>query len=361
MPFVDTLENDQQYMASSEIMFFVRHLFAQVAALRPEDSIDFAAKFFKRIQTCHHVLGAEYAYIGATANNRRAFIFCLTEIFATFSPDESMSTAEYEQVVEMICPDFPRKMIHAAAACCELAPRAAAGAADGTGARAGAGGPVSATASAAISGLSLLHTAPVLGERAVAKHRLASLRVAVYFHVLYEEWLKYIETIFREEGSLDCLSMFRLRAYLEDCRKNWSISFSQPPAEGINAALASITATEISFSSLLKAMFKCAIIQDDVTSTPAHALPLLTEQPKKKSPGNKGGAAPAAVAATAAISAAALPAGVSGTAGPAPLGSVSASASASASGAGAASSQGSSSRAGAGDGAVSPRRTASIA
>ena len=85
-----------------------RHLFSQVAVLRPEDSIDFAAKFFRRIQSCHHVLGAEYAYIGATSNNRRAFIFCLMEIFASFSLEETMSTAEYEQVCAHRCSLFLR-------------------------------------------------------------------------------------------------------------------------------------------------------------------------------------------------------------------------------------------------------------
>ena len=88
-------DDDAAFLANTEIIFFIRHLFSQVAALRPEDSIDYAAKFFKRILSCHHVLGADYTYITSTKHNRRAFIFCLIEIFHTFPFDEAMSTAEY--------------------------------------------------------------------------------------------------------------------------------------------------------------------------------------------------------------------------------------------------------------------------
>jgi hypothetical protein len=79
-------ESDEAYLGESSINFYVRHLFSQVALLKPEDPIEFASKYFKRIQSCHHVLGADYAYIGATKSNRRAFIFCLMEILVTFPP-----------------------------------------------------------------------------------------------------------------------------------------------------------------------------------------------------------------------------------------------------------------------------------
>ena len=85
-------DDDEAFLQSSEINFFLRHLFSQAVALRPDDSIDFAMKFFKRIQSCHHVLGADYAYIGATKSNRRAFIFCLIELFQTYAKDKGTGT-----------------------------------------------------------------------------------------------------------------------------------------------------------------------------------------------------------------------------------------------------------------------------
>ena len=75
---------------------------------------------------------------------------------------------------------------------------------------------------------------------------------------------------------MDCLSLFRLRAYLDDCRKNWSISFSQPPCEGVDAALSQITGNEVSFVGFLRALFASPIIQEDVTTVPAYAASLLS-------------------------------------------------------------------------------------
>ena len=113
--------------------------------------------------------------------------------------------------MDMISPDFPKKILGDAAASIEHQIPAVTAAT-------GPGGNISG-GDAAVDGMPRYHH--------------GSLRVAFYFHIIYEEWLKYIETIFREEGSLDCLSLFRLRAYLDDCRKNWSISFSQPPSVGV--------------------------------------------------------------------------------------------------------------------------------
>ena len=39
------LEMDDAYLASSEINFFLRHLFAQVVALKPDDAIDYAGMY----------------------------------------------------------------------------------------------------------------------------------------------------------------------------------------------------------------------------------------------------------------------------------------------------------------------------
>jgi len=114
------MEQHKEYLQSSEIDFFIRHLFTQVAAVKPEDSIQFSVDYFKRIQSCHHVLGAEYSFIASCKTNRRAFIFCLMETFQTFSSEEEMSTVEYHQIVEMICPDFPRKLITDAGECLSL-------------------------------------------------------------------------------------------------------------------------------------------------------------------------------------------------------------------------------------------------
>ncbi len=227
-----------KYLGRSEINFFVKHLFMQVASLKPEDSIQFSIDYFKRIQSCHHVLGAEYSFIVSCQTNRRAFIFCLMEAFQKFTYEEEMTTIEYQQLVEMICPDFPRKIITDAVAPLEASKKVI---------------------------------------NAIPKVPQGEFRIALFFYIVYEEWLKYIETIFREEGSLDCLSLFRLRAYLEDCRNNWSISFAQPPSAGVDATLANFTGSEIAFNAFLRALFSSKVVQDDVCTYPNKAIRLLED------------------------------------------------------------------------------------
>ena len=107
------------------------------------------------------------------------------------------------------------------------------------------------------------------------KYNHGELCIALYFFISYEDWIKYIEAIFKEEGSLDSLSMFRLKAYLEDCRNNWSLSFPQPPVEGVDGALRSISQSEVSFTIFQRALIKDPSIRQDACSTFTHAKPLI--------------------------------------------------------------------------------------
>jgi hypothetical protein len=280
--FGNSNDSDEAYLAESSINFYVRNLFTQVAALKPDDPIEFASRYFKRIHSCHHVLGADYAYICATKSNRRAFIFCLMEILVTFPLDVDMSASEYQQIIEMICPDFPKRFVLDAAA---------------------AIGPSSGRSESESSNMvsdSLHGVGGTLG----GKYRHSQFRIALHFFIIFEEWIKYIETIFREEGSLDCLSTFRLKAYLDDCRKNWSASFSQPTSDAVDTALATIKSSEISFAALLRALFACPSVQADVTAVSVTAVPLLSLEAEKKKGGKAktaAGPGPAPASASASV------------------------------------------------------------
>ena len=228
---------DKAYLEFSEISFFIKNLFTQVAMLRPEDSVEFAFAYFRKVRSCHNVLGADYGFISGCNKNRRGFVFCLMELFKTFSDDEEMNVNECQQIIEMVCPNFPTSIMPAVVSSLEV---------------------------------KNANVSP-------PKYRHGDIRVSLYFHIIYDEWLKYIMTIFKDEGSLDCLSMFRVRAYIEDCRKNKRISFCQPSEECIEAALSQITSQDVSFIMLKKALFESKIIELDVTMVPEHTTDLLTE------------------------------------------------------------------------------------
>jgi len=92
--------SDEQYLEQTEFPIFLRHLFMQAAVVRvsPEDCIDFAEKYFRRMQSCRNVLGADYLFITSCRQNRRAFVFCLLELFRSIPADHELTVAEFQQV-----------------------------------------------------------------------------------------------------------------------------------------------------------------------------------------------------------------------------------------------------------------------
>lgn len=229
--------DDKTFLEYSEMGFFFQNLFTQVAQLRPDDSVEFAFQYFQKVRSCQNVLGADYGFISGCNKNRRAFVFCLMELFKTFGDDEEMNVNECQQIIEMVCPNFPNTIMPAVVSSLEVK-------------NANASPP---------------------------KYRHGDIRVSLYFNVIYDEWLKYIMTVFKEEGSLDCLSVFRVKAYIEDCRKNKRVNFSQPSEECVESALGKITSQEVSFVMLKKALFDSKITEMDVTRVSKHTSSLLSE------------------------------------------------------------------------------------
>jgi hypothetical protein len=240
-------ESDERYLQRVEITHYLTNMFVVCTAIKPEDSIDFAWRYFDRVQSCHNVLGAEYSVISSCIRNKRNFVFCLMELFKTFNASEEMSVHEYQQIIEMICPDFPKTILTQVSTFLEVSDMCVESNSSNTGTQ---------------------------------KYNHGELCIALYFFISYEDWIKYIEAIFKEEGSLDSLSMFRLKAYLEDCRNNWSLSFPQPPVEGVDGALRSISQSEVSFTIFQRALIKDPSIRQDACSTFTHAKPLIQEATK---------------------------------------------------------------------------------
>ena len=238
--------DDASYLEKTETLIFVKHLFLQVATFRPEDSLDYALRYFKRVRSCHNVLGADFSLISCCDRNKRAFVFCLMELFKTFSDNEEMSVNEYQQIIEMICPNFPSSIMPAVVSSLEV---------------------INASASP-------------------PKYRHGDMCISLYFHIIYDEWLKYITTIFKEEGSLDCLSLFRMHAYIQDCRKNNRIRYPQPPAECINSAFADVKSQEISYIILKKMLFEDKLVRKDVTAVRKYTSSLVNSQDVVGAPAN---------------------------------------------------------------------------
>lgn len=229
--------SDAEYLVeSTDLTFFIRHLVNQIASVKPENLIEFSEKYFRKIESCHHILGADYNFIAGCKYNRRSFVFCLLETFSNFLSEEKYSLFEYQQIIELLCNDFPKNIILDAAY---------------------------AVNSKSIGGMP-------------SKYLHGELSIALYFHILFEDWLKEIEKLFREESSLNCLSISRIRSFILNLQSSLPLTVEQPPLFCIESVFNGI-AKEISinYDDFRRCLFSNPAIIADVKRTPRTAKPIM--------------------------------------------------------------------------------------
>jgi len=238
--------SDEDFLEASELPFFLRALLSQLAtapsALKTEEALDFAEGYFQSVLSCHHVLGAEYSYICGSKYNRRAFVYCLLESFSSLSDDEDLTPADYQQLVDVICPDMPRHIIYEAAYAVETS------------------------------------SAP---NSTTNKYSHKKLRLAIFFHIVYEDWLKLVENFCRDEGSSGAVHVNKLKLFLEHARVSISPYIDHPPKAALEATFQSVTKShnsEITYDGMRRNLFKSPIIEEELTRRPKSALPLSKDE-----------------------------------------------------------------------------------
>jgi hypothetical protein len=146
-----------------------------------EDFSGFAQHYFQNVRSRHHIIGSDYAYVTECNYNRKAFVYCMIESFSGFADNDPISSMDMLQLIESITLKFPRSVVMEAALSIE-----------------NAGGEHSTSSSAA------------------ARFNFRDISSAICFHVLFEDWLKLVEHIFRDEGAMNCLSAYRVKESLEN-------------------------------------------------------------------------------------------------------------------------------------------------
>lgn len=180
--------------------------------------------------------------IGCTYN-RRAFVFCVNETLANFSTAEEFTLSEYQQLIELVCPDFPKHIVLEAAHAIDSK---------------------SATSAK------------------VAKFTHYDLRIAVFGQIIFEEWLKQIEKFFREMSSSSSHTSTRLRGHIVECRRLLPITIEQPTVaviDGIMSEAFSSHSMEISYDDFRRAMFSNSFFAAAVTKVPLNAQPIISAPP----------------------------------------------------------------------------------
>ncbi len=229
-------QSDAEYSESSELAHYVKnlllHLYPSPGA--STDHVTSCVNYFAKVQKCHHVVGADYAFISSTRHNRRSFIYLIIETCKTIPPNEELSSADYQQLLQMLCADIPSELVNCA----------------------------------------VLAIDPIEGYSNPVRYYHQNLYVAVFFHIIYEKWLKLMEEYFIKEGNSNYLQLIKLRIYVDEIATGNNF-LEIPPTHAVEAVMNDISKVqqEVTFTNFRKELFKHPYIASEVCKTPAHAEP----------------------------------------------------------------------------------------
>jgi hypothetical protein len=243
-----------RFSESTDIDYLIRHMMNAYSTLgRGAIFSDFAEKYFRKVQSCHHVIGTNYGFVTGCRYNRRAFVYMLEEALSTsMLPNESTTSSDIQQLIEFLCEDFPHSVVTDA--------------------------------------LTIINPLPVTGSKSnIWRYKSGDLRTALYFLVIFEKWLKVVESIFNSEGVMDRLSTHRLQGSLHLIKlRDGMISIEEPPSEGVRTTLLSLTEnsdnSEITFVTFRRALITNHIIIANIYKVPPNAAPIIAQQAVKLPP-----------------------------------------------------------------------------
>ena len=254
--------SDDEYLVYSEFEFVANNLLSMAAlhysAKSGEDVCTFASKFCSKLESCQHVVGAEYGYICSSRYNRRAFAYSLSKLFDSIPFDEEVTVDDFHQLIELFCPDFPKDLVENAASCVEISTK----------------------------------------KGAMPYYLHGNLRIAVFFHIIYGSWIKHVDKFFEDEDTSCVVNGNKLRVHIyELCRSDLRLTIEHPSIATVSSIINDSTAT-VSMISLEK--FKSSVISNKVIAAetcrpPSAAAASLDEYGGRAGPPGEGKAVSAPI------------------------------------------------------------------
>lgn len=106
----------EEYLAQHGVDVFLRDVVQQVLALRGDQPLLTISKYFAAAARGAHVSGRAFAFVDACPRNRLAFVRLFqTSFAANIDAHERLVVEDYHQLCQMLCPDFPVRLVRAAA------------------------------------------------------------------------------------------------------------------------------------------------------------------------------------------------------------------------------------------------------
>jgi hypothetical protein len=187
-----------------------------------------------RVQSCSHVIGADYGYIVSCRYNRKSFVYCCRQAFSHMSPDTMMSVLDFYCMLQMICKDIPFVLIQ----------------------------------ESANSGCFPSNLSPPL-------YRLDDFCISLNFRFIYTEWISLLESLFFEgtsRNSVNRVSISVLSRNFDDWNLSLSSVIPRPAISQLKAIIQSLFNTnmkndiEVNFEHIMSEIIHNAQIRMDVIS-----------------------------------------------------------------------------------------------
>jgi len=225
--------SDNDYLQSIDVNFFMKHWLQQVYNSKSDINVaEHGAKYFKNVRSCQHVLGQEYSFIASCRYNRRAFVFCIMEALMTVPLEEQYTVIEFQLILDMLCIDMPKQILLDA----------------------------------------INHIDPKEGIKETAKYLHKDSRLALFLYIIYEDWIHYVDTFFRDEKSIHTT---RLKYFIDQLRVNHANNMEHPPIEALDAVYTNILKShKEDISDFLKALLQNSIMIEDLCKFPDFAKSL---------------------------------------------------------------------------------------
>ncbi len=105
----------EAYLAQHGLDVFFTDVVHHILDARDEQPLLAISEYFAKASAGAHVAGRKFAFADATSRNRLAFVRTFEKTFAaTFDADEPLVLEDYHQLLCMICPDFPMRVVRSA-------------------------------------------------------------------------------------------------------------------------------------------------------------------------------------------------------------------------------------------------------
>lgn len=190
---------------SSEISFFLKDLTAHISSNKSEDPVSCAKTYFQQVSSGSHVIGTDYSYVIESNHNRKSLVYCLIKAFKNFPDNTELTAVEFFLLIESVVTSFPKSVVME-------------------------------------SLIGIENITPGSPNSVSSKYQFKDIALAVYTQILYDEWLKLMEEFFREENTLNFVSIYRIKAQMEEFHNNYSTTIFQPSIAAVNSAMESTTA-----------------------------------------------------------------------------------------------------------------------